>query len=40
MREDLIYGDCIEEMNKLIDENIINKAVVRIIAWKYSYDII
>ena len=26
--------------NKLIDENIINKAVVRIIAWKYSYDII
>ena len=26
--------------NKLIDENIINKAVVRIIAWKYSYNII
>ena len=26
--------------NKLIDEDIINKAVVRIIAWKYSYDII
>ena len=26
--------------NKIIDEDIINKAVVRIIAWKYSYDII
>ena len=26
--------------NKLIDEKIINKAVTRIIAWKYSYDII